>query len=46
MRPSRISFLAACLAVVVGATGFTGQAGPSWQLLDTGVTARLRGLSR
>jgi photosystem II stability/assembly factor-like uncharacterized protein len=29
----------------VGATGFTPQPGPSWHLLDTGVTARLRGLS-
>ncbi len=45
MRPSRITVLVACLAAVVGATGFTPRPGPSWQLLDTGVTARLRGLA-
>jgi photosystem II stability/assembly factor-like uncharacterized protein len=45
MRPSRITVLVACLAAVVGATGFTPQPEPSWQLLDTGVAARLRGLS-
>jgi hypothetical protein len=44
MRPSRITLLVACLAAVVGATGFTPQPGPSWRLVDTGVTARLRGL--
>jgi photosystem II stability/assembly factor-like uncharacterized protein len=45
MRPSRITLLVACLAAVAGATGFTPQPEPSWHLLDTGVTARLRGLS-
>jgi photosystem II stability/assembly factor-like uncharacterized protein len=46
MRPSRILALSACLAAVVGATGFTNvQRDPSWHLLDTGVTAQLRGLA-
>jgi photosystem II stability/assembly factor-like uncharacterized protein len=45
MRRSRIFALAAFLAAVLGTTGFTGQVGPSWHPLDTGVTARLRGLS-
>jgi photosystem II stability/assembly factor-like uncharacterized protein len=41
----RATVLIACLAALVGATGFTVQPGPSWRLLDTGVTARLRGLA-
>lgn len=50
MRPFRTSILAACLAAILGATAFAepGLARPgepSWRLLDTGLTARLRGLS-
>lgn len=45
MRASRLSVLVACLLAVVAATGFTVRRDPSWELVDTGVTARLRGLS-
>src|SRR3954466_5574909 len=42
---NRIVAIALGLAVVLGAGGFGWAPAPSWRLLDTGSTARLRGLA-
>ncbi|WP_426503601.1 WD40/YVTN/BNR-like repeat-containing protein [Dactylosporangium sp. McL0621] len=42
---NRIVAIALGLAVVLGAGGFGWPPAPSWKLLDTGSTARLRGLA-
>jgi len=41
----KLSIVLAGLAVIASGAGFTGQHQPSWQLTDTGSTARFRGLS-
>ncbi|WP_344251980.1 oxidoreductase [Actinoplanes campanulatus] len=45
MTPHRKLSIAALALVMLGGFGFTPDRGPSWQLTDTGVTARFRGLA-
>ncbi|MGI5245292.1 WD40/YVTN/BNR-like repeat-containing protein [Dactylosporangium sp. CA-139066] len=45
MRLRRAAAVIALGAVVVGTAGGFGRPGPSWRVLDSGSTARLRGLS-
>jgi len=44
MLQRKLSIAIAGVAVLAATAGFTGH-GPHWQLTDTGVTARFRGLA-